>query len=84
MPGAGASLELSTSTGVVALLDTDGGRDERSECSDRFDSEEETDGIFFTASAFCREIESVSGGGGRGDGGFGVLSCGSAYMHGKR
>lgn len=37
--GAGASLELSTSTGVVALLD--GGSDKRSDCSEREDSEEE-------------------------------------------
>jgi hypothetical protein len=40
--GATASLELSTSTGVVALLVGDGGRDDRSDrCSDMIESDEE-------------------------------------------
>ena len=37
--GASFELELSISTGVVALLDADAGIDERSERSDRTDSE---------------------------------------------
>ncbi len=44
--GAAASLELSTSTGVVALLDTEGGMDERSNWSDRDDNEDNDEGSF--------------------------------------
>ncbi len=42
-----ASLELSTSTGVVALLDVDGARDDSSNWSDKDDNEESDDDSLF-------------------------------------
>jgi hypothetical protein len=65
--GAGASLELSTSTGVVALLVTDGAMDERSDWSDKDDNEEDS----FVRVPSCVGIDSVVCGGGGGAGGDG-------------
>jgi len=77
---AAASLELSTSTGVVALLDREAGRDDRSDCSDVTESEEAEDdnGRARTKAIGCSGMGG-SGGGSRiaagcdGDGGGGDL-----------
>ena len=65
--GAAASLELSTSTGVVALLDTEGGMDERSNWSDKDDNEDNDEGSFEGVS-YCIGFDSVAGGDGGGGG----------------
>jgi hypothetical protein len=77
--GATASLELSTSTGVVALLDTDGGMDERSNWSDKEDNEDdefeddEFEDDSFGGVPFCIGFDSVVIEGSGGDCGAGVL-----------
>lgn len=72
--GATASLELSTSTGVVALLDTDGGRDERSNWSDKEDNEDdEFEDASFVGVPFCIGSNGVVIVGGGGDWGAGAL-----------
>jgi hypothetical protein len=68
-----ASLELSTSTGVVALLEADSSRDERSDWEGR-EGREDSGEDSFRGLPFCIGIDSVVDGGCGGDGGAVVLS----------